>query len=158
MKELKKKPNENHVEIKKLKEDIDHEKLKAKRRVYQKELYAKTKDKRSSYQREYYNGRGKEWYLENKERLLKLRKERYKLEKLDIQLNVQRYHYQKQYYKDNRDEINKKRREKAKALRTKVVLKEEDKTYDQKYYELNKDRILETKRIKYQNKKESNSI
>jgi len=99
--------------------------------------------------------------MENRERLLKQRKERYELEKLDKDIHDAKYYYNKTYYKENKDLLNQKRREKYKLKRDLLKPLQDDskeKNYDQKYYEKNKEKILANKKIYYKEKMLINSI
>jgi len=79
-----------------------------------KEQYEKQKlSAREKAKKHYHEGRGKQWYHENKERLKELRKNRI----VTKESKANDYLYKLSYYEKNRDLINAKRREKARILR-----------------------------------------
>ena len=71
------------------------------------------------YDKEYYETKGRQWYLENREWLLKLRKERYEKEKHNEDLKLHKYLYNKEFYNNNKERICEQRRKAYKEKKEK---------------------------------------
>jgi hypothetical protein len=117
----------------------------AKRLVYEQNKLTQ----REKAKKHYHEGRGKEWYIENKERLKMLRKIRNEKNKGII--NEKLIEYKKKYYQENKDRLNARRRAKSEEK------KQKQRELNRKYYINNKDKIKEHKKEYYKNKTLANN-